>query len=365
MTNHRFWSTQPVNIGDANSAIEQPKDLNENSIRLPGRFKFVDLTLNDIDKIHELLSFHYVEDDESTFRLLYSKEMLLWQFNNPCVKKNYLLGVERDDELFGFVFAIEHNLVIDNKIIKAISVNFLCVVKELRNKRLAPLIIKEITRRANVNGIYQAIFTGGIKLPFILTSARYYHRIIDRKTLVDSEYCMRTYDEKSAEEKYKINYRKNDNYRYALDKDYQQMFNLYNEECNKHKLYDKMNFETFVYNLKTKENVVYAFVKEIDDKIVAFGSFYILNNLVIRKNKEIKTAYLYYHSSENHKEMIEQLLIFASQINCAMFNIINMNIKKDILDDLLFCIGDGVLNYYLYNYETSPIDSKDLFFYLP
>jgi len=37
-----------------------------------------------------------------------------------------------------------------------VEVNFLCVHKKLRSKRLAPVLIKEITRRVNVCGIFQA-----------------------------------------------------------------------------------------------------------------------------------------------------------------------------------------------------------------
>jgi hypothetical protein len=33
-----------------------------------------------------------------------------------------------------------------------VEINFLCVHKKLRDKRLAPLLIKEITRRVNLTG---------------------------------------------------------------------------------------------------------------------------------------------------------------------------------------------------------------------
>lgn len=50
--------------------------------------------------------------------------------------------------------------------VKLVSeINFLCVHKKLRNKRLAPVLIKEVTRRCNVMGIFQAIYTVGMYLP--------------------------------------------------------------------------------------------------------------------------------------------------------------------------------------------------------
>ena len=36
-----------------------------------------------------------------------------------------------------------------------VEINFLCVHKKLRAKRLAPVLIREITRRVNITGIFQ------------------------------------------------------------------------------------------------------------------------------------------------------------------------------------------------------------------
>ena len=46
-----------------------------------------------------------------------------------------------------------------------VEINFLCVHKRLRSKRVAPVLIKEITRRVNFEGIFQAVYTAGILLP--------------------------------------------------------------------------------------------------------------------------------------------------------------------------------------------------------
>lgn len=42
-------------------------------------------------------------------------------------------------------------------LVKTVEINFLCVHKGLRDKRMAPILIKEVTRRANVRHIFQAI----------------------------------------------------------------------------------------------------------------------------------------------------------------------------------------------------------------
>ena len=38
------------------------------------------------------------------------------------------------------------------------EINFLCVHKKLRANRLAPVLIKEITRRVHVRNIWQAVY---------------------------------------------------------------------------------------------------------------------------------------------------------------------------------------------------------------
>lgn len=46
-----------------------------------------------------------------------------------------------------------------------VEINFLCVHKKLRSKRVAPVLIREITRRVNLEGIFQAVYTAGVVLP--------------------------------------------------------------------------------------------------------------------------------------------------------------------------------------------------------
>lgn len=67
----------------------------------------------------------------------------------------------------------------------AAEVNFLCVHKKLRSKRLAPVLIKEVTRRVNLQNVWQAIYTGGVVLPTPIGTSRYYHRNLNPQKLVD------------------------------------------------------------------------------------------------------------------------------------------------------------------------------------
>lgn len=69
-----------------------------------------------------------------------------------------------------------------------VEINFLCVHKKLRSKRMAPVLIREITRRVNLEGIFQATYTAGVLLPKPIAACRYWHRSLNPKKLVDIQF---------------------------------------------------------------------------------------------------------------------------------------------------------------------------------
>ena len=91
MASHAFWKTQPVPSFDEMTGkqkiidgpikeIDQTKVPKEPSEMYPG-FKWVTMNLDDekeLDEVYELLSNHYVEDNEAMFRFRYSPSFLNW-----------------------------------------------------------------------------------------------------------------------------------------------------------------------------------------------------------------------------------------------------------------------------------------------
>lgn len=69
-----------------------------------------------------------------------------------------------------------------------VEINFLCVHKKLRSKRMAPVLIREITRRVNLTGIFQAVYTAGVVLPKPVGTCRYWHRSINPKKLIEVKF---------------------------------------------------------------------------------------------------------------------------------------------------------------------------------
>ena len=70
------------------------------------------------------------------------------------------------------------------------EINFLCAHKKLRSKRLAPVLIKEITRRVNLRGVFQACYTAGAALPTPVATCKYFHRSLNLRKLVDIKFMV-------------------------------------------------------------------------------------------------------------------------------------------------------------------------------
>merc|ERR1712012_1293103 len=88
----------------------------------------------------------------------------------------------------GFITGILANIQVHEGTIGMAEINFLCVHKKLRSKRLAPVLIREITRRVNCQGIFQAVYTAGVVLPKPVGTCRYWHRSINPKKLIEVKF---------------------------------------------------------------------------------------------------------------------------------------------------------------------------------
>lgn len=106
---------------------------------------------------------------------------------HPGYHKSWHVGVrvKSTGKLVGFIAGIPHEIRVRDVSYRSTEINFLCVHKKLRSKRLAPVLIKEVTRQCHLTGVFQAIYTGGIVIPTPMSCARYYHRTIQADKLLD------------------------------------------------------------------------------------------------------------------------------------------------------------------------------------
>lgn len=201
IADHKFWKTQPVMkpsdspllSAEEEGSIEQsvpPEQVRQEAYPLPADFEWVQVDVDnkvELKEVYELLRGNYVEDDDASFRFDYSPEFLHWVLKHPGYKKSWHVGVRvvSTKKLVAFISGIPHELRVREKAYQSTEINFLCVHKKLRSKRLAPVLIKEVTRQCHLTGVFHAIYTVGSVLPTPVSCARYYHRTINAKKLAE------------------------------------------------------------------------------------------------------------------------------------------------------------------------------------
>lgn len=102
MASYKFWSTQPVpRFDEKGQMVEGPiKVINPDEVPkqpdpLLEGFEWVTLDLTDekeLQELYELLTNHYVEDDNAMFRFNYSRSFLDW-YVSPSGRLIYRLGL--------------------------------------------------------------------------------------------------------------------------------------------------------------------------------------------------------------------------------------------------------------------------------
>lgn len=249
------------------------------------------------------------------------------------------------------------------------EINFLCVHKSLRTKRLAPVLIKEVTRRVNLHCIWQALYTAGIVIPKPIAKTTYWHRSLNPKKLVEVGFSslpanmpmaryvkllklpgettikgLRALQKKDLHETYK------------LLAEYMKKFPVHFE-------FSEAEFEHFFFN---RPGVVDSYVVQdpADKKITDFISFYTLPSSILRndKHKLLKVAYSYYNVPGAHSltDLMKDALVLAKNSDFDVFNALDIMDNEEFLQELKFGVGDGNLHYYFYNWRIPELLPKDV-----
>lgn len=113
--------------------------------------------------------------------------------------------------------------------------------------------------------------------------------------------------------------------------------------------------EDFIHWFLPQVGIVDSFVVENDNVITDFVSYYTLPSTVMHHpmHKVLKAAYSFYNVSTKTPwvDLMNDALISAKQLNFDVFNALDLMDNKEFLEALKFGIGDGNLQYYLYNWR--------------
>lgn len=377
---HKFWDAQPVpKCNDVISAsVNECIDANVLAPEIRQTpYPLIDdhaLEWHDCDvtndqdmkDIYALLSSHYVEDDDNMFRFDYSMGLLKWAMCPPGWKPVWHVGIRRvsDNKLVGFVTAIPARIRIYEKELSLVEINFLCVHKGYRGKGLAPTLIQEITRRANLAGIFQATYTAGAVLSKPLASCQYFHRPLNPKKLLDIgfSYLPPRRTLKMTMKLYALPEEpRTKGLRPLEEKDIPRVTTLLSDYLqSKTKFHPVLSEDDVRHWLLPREDIIVSYVSEnAHGKITDLLSFYCLHSTIIGHSKHttFRAAYSYYSvaTSVPLRDLMYDALIIAKRNNLDVFNCLDLMDNKAFLKDLKFDQGTGRLQYYIYNWRCPSI----------
>lgn len=372
---YQFWETQPVpDLNDSPETSEPieadktPDQIRAEPYNLPDGFVWDTLEIaNDsiLRELYTLLNENYVEDEDSMFRFDYSPQFLRWALQPPGWRQDWHCGVrvKKSNKLVGFIGATPAEIKIASKgqsrIVKMVEINFLCVHKKLRSKRMAPVLIREITRRVNLQGIFQAIYTAGVVLPKPVAKCRYYHRSLKPKKLIDVKFSSLTKNMtmKRTLRLYNLpEHTRLEGFKELTKEHIPQVYSMLLQYLDRFDLSPRFTLEEVEHWFLPQENVINSYVVEQNGQVLAFTSFYTLSSTVISHPTydSIKAAYSFYSYTTKPitlVELIRDALIIAKKLDYDVFNALELMENKEFLEELKFGVGDGDLQYYLFNWK--------------
>eukprot|EP00929_Paragymnodinium_shiwhaense_P051727 TRINITY_DN2598_c0_g1_i1.p1 TRINITY_DN2598_c0_g1~~TRINITY_DN2598_c0_g1_i1.p1 ORF type:complete len:475 (+),score=176.62 TRINITY_DN2598_c0_g1_i1:110-1534(+) len=381
---HPFWDTQPVpaigsDFSQSSAAIEEPPTGGKDGVRaepypLPDAFEWCSCDVNNDEEakeVYTLLNENYVEDDDSMFRFDYSIPFLRWALTPPGFLKQWHLGVrvKTSGKLVGFITGIPATMAVYDPVVNMVEINFLCVHKKLRSKRLAPVLIKEITRRVNREGIWQAVYTAGVLLPRPVAECRYFHRSLNPKKLIDVGFSRlgprmtmsRTIKLYKVPEEPQI-----PGMRQMQEKDMKAVFELVTNYLKKFPLHPEFKKDELAHWVLPRDGVVYSYVREdpSSGRVTDMCSFYALPSSILQheKHDRLEAAYSFWNvaNTVSMSTLMYDALIYAKQKDFDVFNALDLMDNESFLEELKFGKGDGFLQYYLYNWKCPKISPSGI-----
>jgi glycylpeptide N-tetradecanoyltransferase len=293
------------------------------------------------DRLRNFFNNHYLADDESY--LEYTVPTLRWALEKD-EWWNVALYARRKaptPELVGFIAASPRGFYAHGQDVDAVVINFLCVHKKYRDKRLAPLLIKEITRRAVLRGIQQAIYTAAAELPHPVCSASYWHRLLDVPRLVDAGFC----ETNDLNNKW-FEVKGSSHLRVMEDEDVTQAQKLLDDHARKHKL---------ALLPRADEWVGKAFVDLKEGIFVALVEV----GWVPKKDPKLRLRQAYVHHAVG-EDALRHAAVIAKRVGFDVLNALDLGENRKRLEKEKFVRGTGDVNTYVYNWKLEPLEGEDV-----
>ncbi len=382
--NHKFWNGLPVprmNEKRVDGVVKEfdQSDIEKEAYHLPKEFEWSTLDLRDKETCNDVIKFLNKYNNNTEFRPDYTDYFLKWLLGVGLESYNpsYCLGVRvsiapssttegspGSGRLAGLIAGRIVKTQVNRHILDMGQVELMCIHPKLRNKRLCTVLIKELTRRYQIDGYNCATYTTYRHVAKPLCTVNNYHRAINLKVLLETGFTkVQNVSLKDLKKSYRLP-EEPDN---GLDKfvkmeeghvgEAYEALNEYMDKYNYHPIYSEEEFRQTFYNNK----VVTSFVVLDDDgHVTDFSSYYIQQAKVCNDKKDkhphIRVGYLFYYTSllETPYRMVKDTLIMAKKGGVDVMDAYNVMENENLLKELMFEEGRSKSYYYLYNrhYET-------------
>lgn len=370
---YKFWNTQPViklnekvNI-DGQIESSEIVELNTVPFNLPSDFEWCKFDLANHDnciEVAEFLDKHYVEDNDNEFRLQYKPEFIEWLYKKS---QHIAIGVRMKSKniIVAFVCGKVGKYQVNKNKLDMVDVNLLCVHKSLRNKRLVPVLVKELSRQFNLLGYSKALYNASNYLPTPILTANYFHRALNVKVLCETGFVKvdETTNYKAVKKANRLPEKfSNKNFKKIEEKHLEQMYELFNTYMGKYNLHPIFTQEEFSYLFYGNKFVVCYVLEDEEGNVLDFISYYVTQSSVLKNNekyKYIKKANLFYYTSltETPYNLIKDIMIVARNNSMDVFNATDIMENNSTVRELGFEDGTGTQHYYLYNWKIKPLQN--------
>ena len=392
MSDKKFWSNEPVikewnkdDADDMEPLVEFKMDeTKQNSYTLPNNMEWYSIDpLKDKDwnDLTEFIKENYSAESKEWI-MFHSKEFLKRALMLPVKTFNneYLITIKYKNNIIGFIAGTcsnvklttstdkNENTFVETKEVEKeiIQVDFLCVHKKWRSKRMAPVLIWELTRRAIKKGVFQAVYTSMNELSLPISKSNFYLKYLDVKKLVQSEFLKLNNDKEIEELKLKFSTKNVPvlNWKKCEESDILSLKIGFEKNYKDMKIQQIWNDDLLKYWFTNQDKTIHSFVlKNEKNEITDFISFFSTNYRKVNGNNLVPVAYIFHHFGEtlNIENRLNQISYLAKKTghNLLVSWAIAGASRNDYLSNR-FMETPQSLNFFMYNWKMKPFPSSQV-----
>ncbi len=388
--NHKYkinyWKTNPVMV---DSLIKKPSQILSNEQILKKvqadidnhKYKLYYTINNSQINSTELCNFikkNYIDSSNDNVIFDYKYDFIDYYRTDSLVLCFY--STSKLNKLIGLIIAKKCKLSLLNEIFEATETNFLCLKLKYRNKSLAPLMISILIKEKILNystSISTYTIHSQINSPYYGLK-NYFHRPINLKSLIDSEFITNINNDNYSEyklfenftnylSKQKILYYNSSKSNISTKPD-DNFIKLITDNLNEYK-------KTFysIYEINTFEQIKQLFNNDAFHHFIFYqldknNNFKIKNYICLSETKTINkknnftylNGLIYLIFNEDKPDILIETLswfIFNYQIKC--FDLITW-LDFFHINNIKFIQGTGFLKYYLFNILMPPLTTHSI-----